>query len=269
MRYVLFLLAPWTMVVYALNDYFSQFMKTVILIPARFKSSRFPGKPLAKILGKEMIIRVLEICNKLFDKKKIFVATDDLKIKDFVIKNKFNVVLTSKKCLTGTDRIAQASKRINSDIFINVQGDEPLISPRDIKKIIKAKKKYPNAVICGYTKLKNNENANNKNIPKVVINQKSDLIYISRSPIPGQKNNKRNLKYLKQVCIYAFNKKELNKFYNFGKKSDLEKIEDIEILRFFEIGIPIKMILLSKSSIAVDVKTDIKNVEKYLQKWKE
>lgn len=239
-------------------------MKTVILIPARYKSSRFPGKPLAKILGKEMILRVLEICNKSIDRKDIFVATDNLKIKNFVEKNKFNVILTSKKCLTGTDRIAQASKKIKSDIFINVQGDEPVINPIDIKKIINAKKRYPNYVICGYTKLKNNENVNNKNLPKVLINKKSDLIYMSRSPLPGKKDNKKKVEYLKQVCIYAFNKKDLDKFYKFGKKSDLEKIEDIEILRFFEIDIPIKMILLSKSSIAVDVKSDIKKVEKFL-----
>lgn len=240
-------------------------MRTTIIIPARYKSSRFPGKPLVKILGKEMIIRVLEICNKLLKKKYIFVATDDTRIAKIVKNQNYNVIFTSKNCTTGTDRVALASKKIRSKIFINVQGDEPAINPNDIKKIINAKKKYPNHVICGYTKLKKNfENENNINLPKVVINNKSDLIYMSRLPIPGKKKKIKKIEYFKQVCIYGFNQTELNKFYKFGKKSYLEKIEDIEILRFFEIGIPIKMILLSKSSIAVDVKSDVKKVEKFL-----
>ena len=240
-------------------------MKTVIIIPARYKSSRFPGKPLAKILGKEMILRVLEICNKLINKKKIFVATDNKKINNLVVKNNFNVIMTSKKCSTGTDRVAEASKKIKADIFINVQGDEPVIRAKDIEKIINTKKKYPNHVICGYTSISDFENENNVNLPKVVVNKKSDLIYMSRSPIPGKKNKNKKIKYLKQVCIYGFNKNELYKFFKFGKKSDLEKIEDIEILRFFEIGIPIKMVQISKSSIAVDIKTDIKKVEVFLK----
>jgi len=241
-------------------------MKKVIIIPARYKSSRFPGKPLAKILGKEMILRVLEICNRVFDKKKIFVATDNKKICEIVKNNKFNVIMTSKKCLTGTDRVAEANSKIKSNIIINVQGDEPTINLTDIKKIILAKEKYPKHVICGYTLISKKDDPNNINLPKVVINNKSDLIYMSRSPIPGKKEYKKKINYLKQVCIYAFNKGELKKFKKYGKKSNLETIEDIEILRFFEIGIPIKMIQLSKSSIAVDIKTDIKKVEKYLLK---
>ena len=84
--------------------------------------------------------------------------------------------------------------------------------------------------------------------------------------MPGKKEKNKKIEYLKQVCIYAFSKDQLNKFYKFGKKSHLEKIEDIEILRFFELEIPIKMVLVSKSSIAVDIKTDIKKVEKVLRK---
>ena len=165
-------------------------MKTVIIIPARYKSSRFPGKPLAKILGKEMILRVLEICNKLINKKKIFVATDNKKINNLVVKNNFNVIMTSKKCSTGTDRVAEASKKIKADIFINVQGDEPVISAKDIEKIINTKKKYPNHVICGYTSISDFENENNVNLPKVVINKKSDLIYMSRVTNTRKKKQK-------------------------------------------------------------------------------
>ena len=243
-------------------------MKAAIIIPARYKSSRFPGKPLAKILGKEMILRVAEICKKAQNKKNIYVATDNRAIKNLVEKNGLNVIMTSSKCKTGTDRVAEASKKINADIYVNVQGDEPLINFNDINKIKLAKKKFPNHVICGFTKMLKNEDPKNINLPKVVTNHAGELVYISRLPIPGTKDKKLNMKkkYFKQVCIYAFNKKELRHFAKYKKKAILEKLEDIEILRFFELGIPIKMIKINKPSIAVDIKSDIEKVERYIKK---
>ena len=195
-------------------------MKAVIVIPARHKSSRFPGKPLKKILGKEMIIRVAEICEKVLGKKLVYIATDDSRIHAKVKEFGFQTISTSKLCLTGTDRVAEVSKKINSKIYINVQGDEPLIKSEDIRMIINQKLKYPNHVICGYTAISKNEDPLNKNIPKVVLNEKDELMYISRSLVPGSKDenllNKK--KYFKQVCIYAFNKHELDKYYSFKKK---------------------------------------------------
>ena len=194
-------------------------MKSVIIIPARFESSRFPGKPLAIIKGVPMIIRVANLCNKVFKRKDIYIATDNNKIKEVVIKFGFNAVMTKKECLTGTDRIAEAAKKIKSDIYINVQGDEPLIDPKDILKVINYKKKNYNSVINCYCKI-NNENPSNINIPKVAINQNQNLIYMSRSLIPGSKNKitKENTFY-KQVCIYAFNNKELKTFSSKKKKN--------------------------------------------------
>ena len=110
-------------------------MKTVIIIPARFKSSRFPGKPLTSILGKPMILWVAEICAKALPIEFVYIATDDLRIKEVVEEAGFNVVMTSKKALTGTDRIADAANQIDADIYINVQGDEPLLDPNDILSI--------------------------------------------------------------------------------------------------------------------------------------
>ena len=92
----------------------------------------------------------------------------------------YNIIMTSKNCLTGTDRTAQASKKIKGNIIINVQGDEPTIDPKDIKKIINSKKKFPNHVICGYDKIHKLENPSNSNLPKVAINGSHELIYISR-----------------------------------------------------------------------------------------
>lgn len=179
-------------------------------------------------------------------------------------------MMTSKNCNTGTDRVAEVSKKIKADIYINVQGDEPTIKKKDIKKIISAKIKFPNHVVCGYTNLLENEKPTDINIPKVLINSNRDLIYMSRLPLPGKKNfkQKTKIKYFKQVCIYAFNKDELKKFKNFKKKSAIEIAEDIEILRFFEINKKIKMIKTTNNSIAVDQKKDIKKVEKYLKNAK-
>ena len=243
-------------------------MKTVIVIPARYQSKRFPGKPLKKILNKEMIIWVAEQCGKVLGKKFVYIATDDKRIASKVNEFGFQTIFTSKNCLTGTDRVAEASKKINSEIYINVQGDEPLVKPEDIKKVIDEKLKYPNQVICGYTEILTNEDPLNKNIPKIVLKENNNLMYISRSLIPGSKE--KNLfgkhKYLKQVCIYAFNKNELHQFYELKRKSTIEKLEDIEILRFFEFGIKIKMVKTTSGSVAVDKKSDIIKVERILKK---
>ncbi len=241
-------------------------MKTTIIIPARYGSSRYEGKPLVKILNREMVLRVADICSKVVSKKNLFVATDSKKISDIVLREKYNSIMTSSKCLTGTDRVAEAAKKIFSKIYINVQGDEPTINPRDIKKVINMKIKFPNHVICGYDKVHNFEDPSNINLPKVVVNENNDLIYISRALIPGKKKPNEKIKYLKQVCIYAFNKQELNKFYNKKKKGTIEKLEDIEILRFLELGIKIKMVKLNSNTVAVDEIKDVYKAEKLLKK---
>ena len=245
-------------------------MKTLLVIPARIKSSRFPGKPLAKINNKEMIIWVAETCRNVIGNSNVIIATDDVKIKKVVNDYGFKAIMTSKTCSTGTDRVAEVSKKIKADIYINVQGDEPIIKGSDIKKVISAKVRFPNHVICAYTNLLKKEKPIDINIPKVLINSKKDLIYMSRLPLPGKKNYKQiaKIKYFKQVCIYAFNRKELRQFKRFGKKSILEISEDIEILRFFELNKKIKMVKTNNKSIAVDLKTDIKKVESYLRNAK-
>ena len=241
-------------------------MEISIIIPARYGSSRYKGKPLVKLLGREMILRVADICLKVVKKQKLYIATDDNRIAKKVSENGFNFIMTSKRCLTGTDRVAEASKKIRSDIYINVQGDEPTIRPIDIKKIIESKIKFPNHVICGYDKIHKYENPLNLNLPKIVVNEKNDLVYMSRSVIPGSKKKLKKKHYLKQVCIYAFNKNELKKFHSRNQKGKLEKIEDIEILRFFEYDIKIKMVKLNSSSVAVDEKSDVKKAEKIMKK---
>ena len=166
--------------------------KILIIIPARYKSSRFPGKPLKKILGRELVLRVADRCKKISNKRDLIIATDNSMISKVAKKENFKVIMTSQNCLTGTDRVAEVAKKINSKIYINVQGDEPLVNPRDIKKIISQKIKYPNHIICGFAKIRNFENPASKNIPKVVMNKNNELVYISRALVPS---SKKKVKY--------------------------------------------------------------------------
>ena len=235
--------------------------RTVIIIPARYGSSRYRGKPLVKILGRELVLRVADVCKKTVGRSSVYIATDSKKIANVVEKSNYKAIFTSRNCLTGTDRVAEATKKINAKTYINVQGDEPLVNPRDIKAIINAKKKFPNYVICGYDKIHKLQDPKSLNLPKVVVNSKKELIYISRSLIPGSKKTIENKNYFKQVCIYAFNKKELTEYSGFGRKGTLELIEDIEILRFLDIGLIIRVVETKNSSIAVDVPLDVKRVE--------
>ena len=240
-------------------------MRTVIIIPARYKSTRFPGKPLTKILDKPLIIWVLELCALAIDKNDIYVATDDKRIKNEVESAGYQSVMTSENALTGTDRVAEAAQTIKADIYVNVQGDEPLVNPADILKIRDEKINNPECVIKGYTELLPEEKPDNRNIPKVIFNENSNMLYMSRQAIPGTKDGELRVQnYYKAVCIYAFNRKDLISYQKFGRKSVLEEIEDIEILRFLDIGTTVKMVKTSASSIAVDVPNDVKLVEKIM-----
>ena len=236
-------------------------MKTVIIIPARYKSTRLPGKPLKLIMGETMIYRVWENIAKIFSKKNIYVATDDKKIMNHCKVKKINCIMTSKSCKTGTDRIAEASKKIKADIYINVQGDEPLLKSKDILKVINVAKKRPNTVLNCMTKIKDRDEYLSKNVPKVIFDKNRKLTYMSRAPIPSSKKNIFKIAY-KQVCIYSFPKNSLKLFGNKNKKSFFENIEDIEILRFIENGITVEMIELNSSSISVDNHRDLKKVRK-------
>lgn len=236
------------------------------VIPARFKSSRFEGKPLALINSKPMIIHVAEQVEKALGRANTYIATDDLRIKNLVESYGFKVVMTSETCKTGTDRVWEFAQKIKSDIYVNIQGDEPMVSPSDIKKIVEIKKENMKHVVNGMLYLSGDEKPSNINIPKVLVNKNNDLVYMSRLPIPGIKdlNNTKSLKYLKQVCIYAFNYYELKVFGENNQKSYFEFFEDIEILRFFDFNIPIKMVMMEKETIAVDNPEDIQKVERFI-----
>lgn len=236
--------------------------KVAVVIPARYKSSRFPGKPLAKIKGKEMILWVAGIAEIAVGLENVYVATENEEIVDVVKSYGYKVILTSDSCLTGTDRVAEAAMEIDADIIINIQGDEPLLNPDDIKKVIEYKLHYPDHVINCMANLTKYEDVKDKKIPKVITNLEDELIYMSRNPIPGTKTGD-GLNPKKQVCIYAFNREHLQSFSS-NKKTPLEAQEDIEIIRFLEMGQKVKMVMLDNVSHAVDYPEDIKIVEDLL-----
>jgi 3-deoxy-manno-octulosonate cytidylyltransferase (CMP-KDO synthetase) len=240
--------------------------KFKVVIPARYQSSRFPGKPLTKILGKEMILHVAERALGAVERSQIIIATDSMKIADVVRDNGFEIKLTSDQHPTGTDRVWEAIKDDNIDFVVNIQGDEPMFHPEDLVQIIKAKIDFPGHVVNGMADLMSNENASDFNIPKVVYDESSNLLYMSRQAIPGSKvNEDLSIPFKKQVCLYGFNKEHLEAYANFGRKSNLEQFEDIEILRFFEVGIPVKMIALMGNTKAVDNPEDVPEVEQLMR----
>ncbi len=238
-------------------------MKTVLIIPARYKSSRFPGKPLVVLNGKTMIQRVWEQCNKAFDASLIFIATEDKRILEHCEENGMQCILTSDNCLTGTDRVAEVSKIIDADYYINVQGDEPVINPDDINEIVKLLPESGGAILNGYCEIDNSDDYLSVSVPKVVMRQDNRLLYMSRAPIPGNKNNKFQ-KGFRQVCIYAFPKEALDVFSRTIEKTPMELEEDIEILRFLEMGYEVKMVQMTKESIPIDNPEDVEKVLKRL-----
>jgi 3-deoxy-manno-octulosonate cytidylyltransferase (CMP-KDO synthetase) len=231
----------------------------ILVIPARYASSRLPGKPLVDLAGKPMIQRVYEQCLKAVEPECIYIATDDERILDVVIGFGGQSILTSLNCLTGTDRVAEVAEKIPADFYINVQGDEPLFNPNDILLCIEACREKPNELINGYAPITRPEEYFSKSVPKVVFRSDGRLMYMSRSPIPGNKSGDFHVAY-RQICIYGFPKKALSAFSAIKLKTPIEREEDIEVLRFLEMGLEVRMIMMSAESIPVDHPSDVKLV---------
>ena len=234
--------------------------KFAVVIPARYQSSRFPGKPLVDLCGKPMIQHVWERCCEAVGAEKVYVATDSDQIESVVESFGGAVIRTSSDCLTGTDRLAEANRQLNCDFIINVQGDEPLISPADINTVAQAYLAGDGSVVNAMCKIIDEREFRSFTVPKVVCDQSNKLLYMSRSAIPLTKNNEFKFSY-KQVCIYAFSKEHLEFFISHQSKTPLEEIEDIEILRFLESQYPVQMIEVDSGSMAVDIPEDVVRVK--------
>ena len=235
-----------------------------VVIPARYQSSRFPGKPLVDLCGKPMIQHVWERCCIAVGKDRVYVATDSEQIELVVKEFGGAVIRTSSDCLTGTDRLAEANLTLNCDFIINVQGDEPLISPDDINTVAQAYLNGDGSVVNAMCEITDKQEFNSFTVPKVVCDQSGKLLYMSRSTIPLTKNGEFKFAY-KQVCIYAFSKEHLAFFNSHQTKTPLEEVDDIEILRFLESQYAVKMIEVNKGPIAIDIPEDVERVIKILQ----
>ena len=244
-------------------------MKISCIIPARFDSERFKGKPIAKINGKPMIQHVCENSMKAALVDEVIVATDDRRIYDTVTGFGAECIMTPA-CRTGTDRVACVSKRTGADIIVNVQGDEPMISAEVIDGVIKALRNSPGASMAtAAVKMKNTAGMEDPDIVKVVVDRERYALYFSRSPIPArvkaEKNHRAGYAYLKHVGIYVY-RKEFLKIFCGLRKSFLENVEGLEQLRAIENGYRIKVELTDSDCVSVDRESDVKTVERALRK---
>ena len=238
-------------------------MKTIGVIPARYKSSRFPGKPLADICGKPMIWWVYQQCKKVEDFHYVYVATDDQKIFDTCKSLGVEIVMTSDTHPTGTDRIGEVARKISADLIVNIQGDEPLLEPSTIKAAIEPFYTNPDLQISNLmTKIKDPVDIVNSTVPKVITNKDGIGIYLTRATAPYPKGS-IDFAFYKQVCVYGFKPEALQFYCDYGKeygKAKVEAIEDIEILRFIENGYKVQYIEVNSETVAVDTPKDLEKV---------
>lgn len=232
------------------------------IIPARFASTRFPGKPLIDIDGKTMIQRVYEqaIKSKLINQ--VIVATDSKEIFNCVKNFKGNAVLTSKNHKTGTDRICEVARKIRSDIIVNIQGDEPFINPKDIDNAIKPLLKDDTLNVSTLAVELSND-INNVNKVKVVFDKNNNALLFSRSLLPNNFKSIAKLIYYKHLGLYVYRKNFLLKF-NKTKQTTIELAESLEQLRILWMGEKIRVVLTKEDSISVDTKSDLRRILNYI-----
>lgn len=239
-------------------------MRIVAVIPARYKSSRFEGKPLADIHGKPMIWWVYQQVKKVKQLDEVYVATDDERIEAVCNDFGMNVIMTSSSHATGTDRICEVSIKVKADIFINVQGDEPMIEPEIIIKAINPLLEKSDLLVSNLmTKINNPVDLINNTVPKVISNKDGIGLYLTRSASPYPKGS-LDISYYKQVCVYGFRPEALE-FFASAERGAVEKVEDIEILRFIENGYKVQFIEVNSDTIAVDTPLDLELVRKAIK----
>lgn len=237
-----------------------------VIIPARFQSSRFPGKPLAKIAGLSLIQRVWHQCCAVASTRNIIIATDDERICDHCQRFGADVMMTSSECLSGTDRVEEVVRERGLDYAINVQGDEPMVRPEDIQTVLSTFLNFGgNFVVNAMAPIVDADEWRSLSVPKVVFDQDDQLLYMSRAPVPANKQMDFNGAW-KQVCIYGFSAKHLQSYVMGEGKSLFESHEDIEILRFVECGTPVQMVRVASGTVAVDFPEDVIAVEALLKR---
>lgn len=240
-------------------------MKILGIIPARYQSSRFPGKPLIDIAGKSMIQRVYEQCLKSKSLNQVIVATDDQRIAEHVISFGGIVQMTSEQHQSGTDRCAEIAERHSQfDVFVNIQGDEPMINPTQIDLLASCFKSQDTQIATLVKPINTREELFNENTPKVVLNTNNEAIYFSRTAIPflrgvEKENWLDNNTFFKHIGIYAFRNQTLKEITKL-KVSSLEIAEALEQLRWIQNGYKIQTAISQNESQAIDTPEDLDRI---------
>ncbi|MCB5245106.1 MAG: 3-deoxy-manno-octulosonate cytidylyltransferase [Candidatus Cloacimonetes bacterium] len=239
-------------------------MKAVAIIPARYESTRFPGKALAKLLNKPLIQWVWEAVNNsnLFDQ--VLVATDSILIIEAVDNFGGQAVLTRKEHQSGTDRIAEVAESLDCDIIMNVQGDEPLINQKVLSPLLQVMKDTSLPIASLMTPIKDFSLLSNPNLVKVVVDNDSNALYFSRSAIPFNRDNIPLVDYWQHIGVYAYRRNALMQLVKLPS-GKLEQVEKLEQLRALENGIPIKLIKTEYNGIGVDTPEDLLILESLLK----
>lgn len=241
-------------------------MKTIAIIPARYASSRFTGKPLAPISGKPMIQRVYERAKRAENIADVAVATDDRRIFETVASFGGKAVMTSENNRSGTDRVSEAAEKMGlapNDVIINLQGDQPLIEPQSLNEVAAPFFDDPNIRMATLVyRITDEREINNPKDVKAVFDKNGFALYFSRSPIPFGRDTGRFDTY-KHIGIYAYTRDFLEAFRNLPQGT-LENIEKLEQLRALEHGYQIKVAITAHDSPEVDLPEDIERIEKIL-----
>ena len=240
-------------------------MKSLCVIPARYSSTRLPGKPLKNICGKPMICRVFERASLAKSVDAVIVATDDERIFDAVEKNSGRAMMTRADCRTGTDRLAEVAEKFpDVDVVVNVQGDEPLIEASVIDELVaQFESDLDLQMATVAVELHDEDEMKNPNNVKVVVDKKNNALYFSRSLIPYPRNSGK-AKVYKHIGIYAYRRKFLLDYAKMDS-TPLEESESLEQLRALENGYKIRVIKSTCQFIGVDTEEDLKLVNEI---WK-
>jgi 3-deoxy-manno-octulosonate cytidylyltransferase (CMP-KDO synthetase) len=243
-------------------------MNIIGIIPARYASTRFPGKPLIDLGGKSMIQRVYEQCKKAASLTDVIVATDDERIAEHVRGFGGKVEMTSNSHQSGTDRCAEVVSRYEGscDAVINIQGDEPFINPAQIDALAVAFHHQSTELASMKKKLTKEADVQNPNVVKVITNHSGEAIYFSRSPIPYRRNPEVSIVYYKHIGIYGYRKDVLLNITQLPV-GNLEAAENLEQLRWIEKGYKIALIETDVENIAIDSPEDVKNALLFLSNF--
>jgi 3-deoxy-manno-octulosonate cytidylyltransferase (CMP-KDO synthetase) len=242
--------------------------KVVIVIPARYASTRLPGKPLVLLAGKPMIQRVYERAKLAQTASEVIVATEDDRIVKAVEAFGGKARMTRSDHRTGTERVAEVAAHTDGDVYVNVQGDEPLLDPVAVDTAVNSLLEEPPAQISTVaTPIKSPADIMDPNVVKAVLDFGGNALYFSRAPVPWVRDsaNKIHARHLKHLGLYVFQRDALLEYPTLPQ-GELERIEQLEQLRWMENGWKIRVAEVEHDAVSVDVPADVERVEKLLQK---